>query len=234
MKFTPPKEYDQGEFIRALQDQYRIQQEKTLYERYVYYDSFDWRLYNKSLILCSTAQTLLLQSLDTHTVLERATITTPPVFLSDIPGGSLQEKGAPIIEMRALLTPFGKDPQWTCIRIMNNGSKTVVRLLCETGTIAEAKDTPPFDTCLWLKPVRGYEKEAKRFSQWLINKGLTLSHNCLYLQGLAAVEKHPGAYSSKIRLQLQPTLRADEATKIILRSLLHVIKCNEEGVKKDI
>ena len=161
-------------------------------------------------------------------------MTAPPVFLSDVPSGSLQEKVAPIIEMRALLTLFAMDAQCTRIRIMNNDAKTVVRLLCETGTIAEAKDAPPFATCLWLKPVRGYEKEAKRFSQWLTNKGWTLSHDHLYLQGLAAVEKHPGAYSSKIRLQLQPTLRADEATKVILRSLLHVIKCNEEGVKNDI
>src|SRR4029434_9918100 len=126
-------------------------------------------------------------------VLERATITTPPVFLSDVPSGSLQGKVAPIIEMRALLTLFAMDTQCTCIRIINNDAKTVVRLLCETGTIAEAKDASPFDTCLWLKPVRGYEKEAKRFSQWLISKGLTLSPNYLYLQGLAAVAKHPGA-----------------------------------------
>src|SRR5215467_449849 len=97
MKFTLPKDYDQSAFIRELQDQYLIQQEKTLSERYVYYDTFDWRLYNKSLILCSTAQTLLLQSLDTNTILERATITAPPVFLSDVPNDSLQEKVAPII-----------------------------------------------------------------------------------------------------------------------------------------
>jgi CHAD domain-containing protein len=234
MKFTLPKDYDQCKFIRELQDQYLIQQEKTFSERYVYYDTFDWRLYNKSLILCSTAQTLLLQSLDTHAVLERATITAPPVFLSDIPSGSLREKVAPIIAMRALLTLFAMDTQCTHIRIMNKDAKTVVRLLCETGTMAEAQDAQPFATCLWLKPVRGYDKEAKRLSKWLTNKGVLLSHDHLYLQGLAAVEKHPGAYSSKIRLQLQPTLRADEATKIILRSLLHVIKCNEEGIKNDI
>ena len=234
MKFTLPKDYDQCEFIRELQDQYLIQQEKTISERYVYYDTFDWRLYNKSLILCSTAQTLLLQSLDTNTVLERATITAPPVFLSDVPSGSLQKKVAPIIEMRALLTLFAMETQCTPIHIMNNDAKTVVRLLCETGTIAEATDAPPFATCLWLKPVRGYEKEARRFSQWLTNKGWRISHDHLYLQGLAAVKKQPGAYSSKIRVHLQPTLRADEAAKVILRELLHVIKCNTEGVKNDI
>src|SRR5882724_7332587 len=171
MKFTLPKDYDQREFIRELQDQYLIQQEKTCSEHCVYYDTFDWRLYNKSLILCSTAQTLLLQSLDTHAVLERATITAPPVFLSDVPSGSLQEKVAPIIEMRVLLTLFAMDVQCTRMRIVNNDAKTVVRLLCEAGTIAEAKDAPPFASCLWVKPVRGYEKEAKRFSKWLTNKG---------------------------------------------------------------
>ena len=145
-------------------------------------------------------------------------MTAPPVFLSDVPSGSLQEKIAPIIEMRALLTLFAMEAQCTPIRIMNNDAKTVVRLLLEVDTLAEATDTPPFATCLWLKPVRGYEKEARRFSQWLTNKGWRISHDHLYLQGLAAVKKHPGAYSSKIRLQLQPTLRADEATKIILRS----------------
>jgi len=234
MNFTLPKDYDQYEFIRELQDQYLIQQEKTVSEHYVYYDTFDWRFYNKSLILCSTAQTLLLQSLDTHTVLERATITAPPMFLSDVPSGSLREKIAPILAMRALLTLFAMDTQCTPISIMNNDAKTVVRLLCETDTMAEAQDAQPFATCLWLKPVRGYAKEAKRLSKWLTNRGWSLSHDRLYLQGLAAVEKHPGTYSSKIRLQLQPTLHADEATKIILRNLLHVIKCNEEGIKNDI
>ena len=217
-----------------MQDQYLRQYDKTCREQYVYYDTFDWRLYNKSLILCSTAQTLLLQSLDTNIVLERATMTAPPVFVSDVPSGSLQENIAPIIEMRALLALFAMDVQYTRMRIVNDDAKTVVRLLWEAGTLAEAKDAPPFASCLWLKPVRGYEKEAKRFATWLTNKGWTLSHAHLYLQGLAAVEKRPGAYSSKIRLQLQPTLRADEATKVILRSLLHVIKCNEEGVKNDI
>src|SRR6266446_1133142 len=234
MKFTLPKDYDQHAFIRELQDQYLVQQEKTCSEHYVYYDTFDWRLYNKSLILCSTVQTLFLQSLDTGIVLEHAIITAPPVFVSDVHSGSLQEKIAPIIEMRALLTLFAMDAQYTRMRIVNDDAKTVVRLLYEVGTLAEAKDAPPFASCLWLTPVRGYAKEAKRFSKWLTNKGWTLSHGHLYLQGLAAVEKHPGAYSSKIRVQLQPTLRADEATKVILRSLLHVIKCNEEGVKNDI
>ena len=77
--------------------------------------------------------------------------------------------------MRALLALFAMDVQYTRMRIVNDDAKTVVRLLCEDGTLAEAKDALPFASCLWLKPVRGYEKEAKRFAKWLTNKGWTLS-----------------------------------------------------------
>jgi len=162
VKFTLPEDFNQCEFLRELQEIYPLQQEKTLREHYVYYDTFDWRLYNKSLILCSTAQTLLLQSLDKTTVLERATMTVPPVFLSDFPSGGLQEQVAPIIDMRALLKLFAMDAQCTPMRILNNDAKTVLRLLVEVDTLAEAKDAPPFATCLWLKPVRGYDKSVTK------------------------------------------------------------------------
>ena len=57
-QFTLPENFYPREFIRELQDLYHLQQEKTFREHYVYYDTFDWRLYSKSLVLCSTAQTL--------------------------------------------------------------------------------------------------------------------------------------------------------------------------------
>jgi CHAD domain-containing protein len=234
IKFTLPEDFQQHAFIRELQDRYLIQQEQTCQEHYVYYDTFDWRLYNKSLVLCSTAHTLLLQSLETFTVLDRAPITVPPVLLADFPSGSLQEKVAPIIEMRALLKLFAMEATCTHLRIVNNDAKTVLRLLVEVDTLADAKDTRPFATYLWLKPIRGYDKEAKKFSRWLTSKGWTISPDHIYLQGLAAVKKQPGAYSSKIHVHLQPTLRSDEAIRVILRELFHIIKCNTEGVKNDI
>jgi CHAD domain-containing protein len=234
VKFTPPEECHQPDLIRELQDRYRIQQEKTCQEHYVYYDTFDWRLYNKSLVLCSTAHTLLLQSLETSTVLDRTTMTVPPVLLADFPSGSLQEKVAPIIAMRALLKLFAMEAARTHLHIINNDAKTVLRLCVEVDTLADAQDARPFATYLWLKPIRGYDKEAKKFSRWLIGKGWTISHDHVYLQGLAAVKKQPGTYSSKIRVHLQPTLRSDEAVKVLLRELFHIIKCNTEGVKNDI
>ena len=234
MKFRLPEDFDRHEFIRELQACYRIQPEKTAREQYVYYDTFDWRLYNKSLLLCSTAHTLLLQSFETMTVLERAPMTVPPVWLADFPSGSLQEHVAPIIEMRALRQLFAMEAQYTPLCVLDDNAKTVLRLLVEVDTLTEVTDAPPFAACLWLKPIRGYDKAARKFAKWLTSKDWPLSHDHVYLQGLAAVKNPPGAYSSKIRVQLQPTLRADEAVKVLLRELFHIIKWNVEGITNDI
>lgn len=41
------------------------------------------------------------------------------------------------------------------------------------------------------------------------------------------------AYSSKLKFHLDPQMRADEATKIILRFLCRVMRHNEEGIRQD-
>ena len=56
----------------------------------------------------------------------------------------------------------------------------------------------------------------------------------VYLEILEAVNQKPGDYSTKLKIQLNPNMRADDATKIVLRFLLKIIKCNEEGIKADL
>src|SRR5262245_21159082 len=123
------------------------------------------------------------------TVLERAILTVPPVFLSDFPSCSLREKIAPIIAMRALIKRLTVEAQYTPIRILNNDAKTVVRLLLEFDSLAEAQEALPFASCLWLTPIRGYEPEATQFLQWFTNKGGIRSHEHGFLQGLAALKQ---------------------------------------------
>ena len=113
-------------------------------------------------------QTLLLQALDDRYC--RAAMTVPPVFLSDVPGAACRRK-SPRSSQYGPSSPCSPWRPNVPLRILNNDAKTVVRLLFEVDTFAAAPDAPPFASCLWLKPVRGYEKEAKKFSQWLINQG---------------------------------------------------------------
>ncbi len=222
------------QFIKDLQSHYAIKTEPVSTECRVYYDTFDWRLYNKSLLLFRTTDTLFLQSLHDNTILDRVTMTSPPVFVSDFPCGSLKQTVAPILDMRALLELFTMHARSTCMRVVNANAKTVVRCCYEEDTLADASDALPFASCCWLQPVRGYEKHAKRLTSRLRKKGGATSQDSRYFQALAAVKKQPGDYTAKMRLPLQATMRADIATKMILRALLQIITRNAAGIINDV
>jgi CHAD domain-containing protein len=51
---------------------------------------------------------------------------------------------------------------------------------------------------------------------------------------MAAGDRAPGDYSTKLNFKLEPDMRADDATRIILRNLLQTIRMNEAGIKADI
>ena len=223
-----------NQFVQDLTDRYCIENVSVSRECRVYYDTFDWRLYKKSLLLFRTTDTLFLQSLHDNTILERVATTAPPVFAADLPGGRLQETVAAILDVRALLQLFTLRAQCSHLRVMNADAKTVVRLSYEENTLADGSAASPIASCFWLKPVRGYTKHAERLAKWLRKKGAATSQDSRYFQGLAAVVKQPGDYTSKIRVALQSTLRADIATKMILKALLQAIKRNEAGIICDI
>ena len=58
--------------------------------RWVFYDTFDWRLYNKSLALQQSEGALVLSSLTDGAVLSHANSATPATFTWDMPPSSLQ------------------------------------------------------------------------------------------------------------------------------------------------
>jgi CHAD domain-containing protein len=64
--------------------------------------------------------------------------------------------------------------------------------------------------------------------------GCTPTEKDIYFQALELVGKEPGDYSAKLNIQLDPQMRADVATKVILRFLLDVMKSNQAYIKEDI
>ena len=220
--------------VQDVQALYTIQKEPVYTESRVYYDTFDWRLYQKSLLLFQASDTLYLQSLRDNTILDRAPMTTPPVFVSDFPCGSLKETVAPILDMRALLMLFTMHARCTRMQCLNSDAKIVLRFQCEHDTFDNATHALSFASCCWLQPVRGYEKHAKRVAKLLKAHGGATSQDSRFFHGLAAVKKQAGDYSSKMRVSLQARQRADVATKMILRELLQTMKRNEAGIIGDI
>jgi CHAD domain-containing protein len=71
-------------------------------------------------------------------------------------------------------------------------------------------------------------------AEFLENLGLDPVQESPFLDMLASGGRTAGDYSTKLNFNLEPDMRADEATRIILRDLLRTMRLNEAGIKADI
>jgi CHAD domain-containing protein len=233
LKFKLPDGYDEKQLIDELANYYSIKKEQAVAEKLVFYDTFDWRLFNKSLVLYESAGELSLSQLSHGDITQHVKITKPPVFVKDFPENALKEQLASIVEMRALLKLAEIHLQSTPYRILNQDEKTVVQLVNEEIR-PSSEEGPALAVHLWVKPVRGYLKYSQELANRLKEMRCTPVEKGIYFLALDSVGKKPGDYSAKLNIQLTPDMRSDEATKILLRFLLNVIKSNEAYIKKDL
>ncbi|MGD8262761.1 MAG: CHAD domain-containing protein [Desulfobacterales bacterium] len=235
LKYTLPDGYNKQDLINEFADHYTIKKESAVARRLTIYDTFDWRLFNKSLVLYASGKRLFLRKLAKNNIMHSTEISTFPDFIWEFPDGELKQHLAPIIKMRALVNLVAVNCRSMPYRILNADEKTVVRLAYEEFQTSRKKDGPLLATNLWLKPVKGYSKYAHDLAQRIEAAGFTLSKaDDIYFKALAVVDKKPGSYTAKVNIQLDPNMRSDKATKAILRFLVQVMRINEAYIEKDL
>lgn len=233
-QFELPEDYDQPHLIEQLATDFSLEAGPAKVEKVAIYDTFDWRLYKKSLVLEGGGHRLRLRQLFDWEISHSLETKVQPVFVWDLPEGELRAYLEPVIEMRALLRLAQLQTNSTSYRVLNQAEKTVVRLTCEEVRLLD-QDGVTLATYVRVKPVKGYSKYDKRLVKRLEGLGLsTVAADDVYFKALATAGKTSGDYSSKLEIQLTPAMGAAEATKVILRFLLGVIKVNEGYIKQDI
>ncbi len=205
-----------------------------------FYDTYDWRLYASRHVLekqCenSNAGTLHLRSMEktgAHAVVKMP--HEPITFLQDLPNTAIRRQLASIIEMRALLPVASIRSCTTTLRLLDTNQKTVAYLeLQESHALTSTGRTQgQVIRRACLVPVRGYATTARRLSRLLTEDlGLESAGGDLLNAVLAAGGRRPGDYSSKLGLQLDPNMRADAASKLVLHRLLDIMRANEHGIR---
>ncbi len=222
--------------IDEISKVYSIGQDAPRNKRQSYYDTFDWRLYKKGLVLFKEANAYYLNALKTDETVETVpwTVKTQPKFWWDFSEKPLQDKFQSILDVRALSLLVNIKKHTRSIRILNRDEKTVLRVHLEKVQFKNGQAYTPLIEIITLQPVRGYEEELRGFGQYLSNLGLTPDTRHAFLIALNAIGKKPGDYSSKPDIQLDPSLPAGQAAGRILQHLFHTMAQNEPGVKSDI
>lgn len=201
-----------------------------------FFDTFDWRLFNRNLVLLHENDRYLLYSLpDRETV---ASLSLPrgtgPVYSTDFPEGPLKEVLRAHLSVRALLPLARARTRRQTVRVLNRNEKTVVIAKLEQARVAgAARNGQPLNTVA-LRPVRGYEKHLRRLNRSLRDAGAESQTEDLFHAATRAAGRKPGDYTSKLIIVLEPDLNGAEAARRILGHLFRTIRRNEAGIKEDI
>ncbi|MDX2510793.1 MAG: CHAD domain-containing protein, partial [Desulfobacterales bacterium] len=212
-----------------------IKKEATIVGQLTYYDTFDWRLFNNSLVLFTFQDQFFLRELGKEKTIHSIRIKSVPCFIWEFPKGDLKQYLEPAIKMRKLLKLVDLVSHKSPYRMLDPNGKTVAKVIFETIQTRSRKNPKTMGKQLWLNPVKGYPKYSKKLKSQLENMGLTSSKDeNVFFQAMSNAGLDPGGFTSKLRLQLTPDMRADEAIITIWRFLLHVIKVNEVQIEYDI
>lgn len=206
-------------------------------EQRTYLDSFDWRLFGNNTVLedCLEGRqhVLVLRELNSGRSLAREQLTSRPAFIQDLPPGRLRDELAPVLEMRELLPLATVRVRIRNLRMLNKDDKTIARVQIEEGSLQTRKGAKARKLAgrLALLPVRGYQKPVTQITEQLQALQLEADSRDPLMTLMSVAGITPGDYSSKLKLHLDPDMRADQATRIILHRLLDVILANEAGTR---
>ncbi|MCO6450321.1 MAG: CHAD domain-containing protein [Caldilineales bacterium] len=224
------------DFETWLADNYEFVVEAPGVDAWRIFDTFDWLLFNRAMMLRRTGSEFALVALNGGTIRNCEIRGGDPVFARDFPEGVLRSDLARIINERALFPLAEVYVEETSYRILDDEQKTVARLI-RTQVRGEGDEFGGADSASFLgvRTLRGYEKHARRLAKELAawGEGLNSMDEAILLSALRMAGQTPNSYSSRLDVRLKPEMRADAAARAIMQRLLETIRANEEGIKAD-
>jgi CHAD domain-containing protein len=195
-----------------------------------FYDSFDWRLYSNGIsaafFRANQSSSFQLASLENGIIIANAELAEVPAFVKQYKSEKIRTILNPILEMRALLPVCTSDYQTYHLNILNKDQKTVLRIVIE--------EYDQLSNRVFLHPIKGYEKAAEQVTEILTTKLSLIENDKPLLEAKLKLQgRTPKDYSSKLNINLAPSMCADAAAKLIFSHMLKTMKANEQGVLAD-
>jgi CHAD domain-containing protein len=208
--------------------------------RRTWLDTFDWRLFRAGLTLEFQSGRGLAELVLTGRDGQLAAADSAPgrirwpCRVDGLPLGPLREHVAPVAGVRALLPVASATSVLSERRALNADEKTIAVVTVDRMTVTRPQQagTP---VRLSISPLRGYQAQAARMADALaLAPGVGPAVRSGFETALWAVGRRPGDYTSKIDVQLTPSMPAASAIATILLRLLDTAEANVPGTIADI
>ncbi len=214
------------DFLKIIKKKYRIRKIKSKKSTVIYFDTFDWRLYRHNLVLKYEGNFAKLENIDNKINPQIIELTRAPIFIGDIPQSNLKNRIQKIIQVRAFLPVCKTVNSCDEYNVLDTNEKTVLRLRIDSinrvGKIIS------------IEALRGYSNQVDIINSLIIFYTEETNQKTIFEKILKQNGKIAADYDPRIKIQLQPEMQSDKATKLILKNLVETMVKNEDGVRKDI
>lgn len=230
-----PESLEPDPLVADITEGFAVATEQVQSTVITWFDTFDWRLYQRGLFLyCDEMGWNLLKK---GSAVPHATVAAKPAdgtfFAWDFPGGRIRSVLEPVLEMRCLMPLVTHESSTTCLRILNKDDKTVARVFLVEHKVAG------HNTVLWmvrLEGVRGYAKNFRELEKFFRNYGIRETVDIFYpfTRGVELCGRQLLDYHSRFEIKLMPDSSARVAMIAIYRQLLEAMQSNQAGVLEDL
>ena len=238
-RFIIPENQSLFDTRQKLKERFSLDEAPVMSIRRIYYDSFDWRIYQSGGMLEVeevSKSKLRLRWLDRESGRNFGSLplSMMPLFIWDFPPGPFKKRLEPILEVRALLPQITIKSDIYPLRQLDQEKKIVLHLFCEENLLL----TPPrrksrtLGKSVQLIPLKGYEEPASRVISGMA--GMKKMERTLMEQAMVLLDIDPGFYSGKLEVPLTPELTTEQALKLIFARLLQSLENNESGLRQDL
>ena len=220
--------------FKKIENNYTLAKDAPVKKIQHLYDTFDWRLFRNNLTFIKEKNLCFLDEFNSETDIAALSCNydKQPRFWWNFPEGLLKDKLKSYLGVRVLLSQTIIKKTIQAARILNEDGKIVVRLISQEICLAE--NSKQLINLIILFPVTGYYQELNSIRIIFKNLGIASGPGTALKKIYETSGRKPGSYSSRLTIKLNPSLSAQESTKIIMLSLLETIKKNEDGIKSDL
>lgn len=219
---------------------YRLGPARTTTGKREIYDTFDWRLFNKRLLLGydpdADAELFLFDASDASLTSQDRT-TAVERFFHKQDSAAIASRLAPVIEERALICQGSFELRKEKRDISDDQGKIVARLFVDrlAKQAGTGKKTGRPLRVVRLQALKGYERKTKklftRITGYCNEAG---SPDSILVSYNSALGRTPGDYSSKLMVKLDRGMTIRQALSTILLSQLDMMEQNIQGIMDDI
>ena len=206
--------------LERIKEQFPLTELPSQLWEYVYYDTFDSRLFKNQQLLRQETRTdvedeswLCWLSLTGNRVLQRGRSPVQESVIEQLPSIPLRPLLETILHPRSLLSLFkiSVHQQWLVWK--NKDEKTVLRVMLESTKLYRENQLEDLQNRLVILPFRGYPKPSQQINRFCREEGLEELNEDLFQIVCGKLELKPGSYQPKPKLKLSPLGRTDQSAQ---------------------